>query len=79
MPLKLTPARDINQDTTLDELWGRSLVILTSSAQTGKTRTHHLDFPHEDGTRRSYIEGVAMAFSLSTYLDDNSVRVYEIH
>lgn len=79
MTLKLTPARDIDQDTTLDELWGRSLVILTSSAKTGEARTHHLDFPKSDGSKRSYIEGAAMAFSLSTFLDDDSARVYEIH
>lgn len=79
MPLKLIPARDIDQDTTLDELWGRSIIILSSSAGTGETRTHSLDFPREDGSKRSYIEGAAMAFSLSTYLDDDSARVYEIH
>lgn len=78
MTLKLTPARDIDQDTTLDELWGRNLVILTSSARAGKTKTHNLDFPRNDGSKRSYIEGAAMAFALSTYLDDNSARVYEI-
>ena len=78
MTLKLTPARDIDQDTTLDELWGRSLVILTSSTKTGKTATHSLDFPRKDGSRRSCIEGAAMAFSLSTYLDDDSARIYEI-
>lgn len=79
MTLKLTPARDIDQDTTLDELWGRSLVILTSSTKAGKTRTYHLDFPKNDGSKRSYIEGAATAFSLSTFLDDDSARVYEIH
>ena len=79
MTLKLVPARDIDQDTTLDELWGRSLVILASSARTGKTATHCLDFPRKDGSRRSYIEGAAMSFSLSSYLDDDSARVYEIH
>ena len=79
MTLKLTPARDIDQDTTLDELWGRSLVVLTSSARTGKTKTRHLDFPRKDDSKRAYIEGAAMSVILSTYLDDNSVRVYEIH
>lgn len=79
MTLKLTPARDIDQDTTLDELWGRSLVILTSSTKTGKTRTRHLYFPRKDDSKRSYIEGAAMSFLLSTYLDDNSACVYEIH
>lgn len=79
MTRMLTPAYDINQDTTLDELWGRSLVILTSSARVGKTRTYHLDFPRKDDSKRSYIEGAAMSFLLSTYLDDNSARVYEIH
>jgi hypothetical protein len=78
MTLKLTPARDVDQDTTLDELWGRSLVILTSS-RTGKTKTRHLDFPRKDDSKRAYVEGAAMSFLLSTYLDDNSARVYEIH
>lgn len=79
MTLKLTPARDIDLDTTLDELWGRSLVILAESVKTGKVETHHLDFPRKDGSRRSYVEGAAMAFSLSTYLDDDSARIYEIN
>lgn len=79
MALKLTPARDIDQDTTLNELWGRSFVILTSSAKTGKTRTRHLEFPRKDDSKRAYVEGAAMSFLLSTYLDDNSARVYEIH
>lgn len=79
MTPRLTPARDIDQDTTLDELWGRSLVILTSSAKTGKTRTRHLDFPKKDDSKRAYVEGAAMSFLLSTYLDDDSARVYEVH
>ena len=79
MTLKLTPASDINQDTTLDELWGRSLVILTSSAKTGKMKTRHLDFPRKDDSQRAYIEGAAMSFLLSTYLDYDSVRVYDAH
>nr|DAF26758.1 MAG TPA: hypothetical protein [Caudoviricetes sp.] len=78
MTLKLTPARDVDQDTTLDELWGRSFVILASSSKTGETRTHSLDFPRKDGSKRSYIEGAAMSFSLSTFLDDDSTRVYEV-
>ena len=78
MTLKLTPAHDIDQDTTLDELWGRSLVILASSAKTGKTKAHNLDFPRKDDSKRAYIEGAAMSFLLSTYLDDNSACVYEI-
>lgn len=79
MTPKLAPARDIDQDTTLDELWGRSLIVLASSAKTGKTKTRHLDFPRKDDSKRAYIEGVAMSFLLSTYLDDDSVRVYEVH
>lgn len=79
MTLKLTPARDIDQDTTLDELWGRSLVILTSSTKAGKTRTRNLDFPRKDDSNRAYVEGAVMSFLLSTYLDDNSARVYEVH
>lgn len=79
MTLKLTPARDIDQDTTLNELWGRDLVILTSSTKTGKTRTRHLDFPRKDDSKRAYVEGATMAFLLSTYLDDDSARVYEVH
>ena len=78
MTLKLTPARDIDQDTTLNELWGRSLVILTSSAKTGKTRVRHLDFPREDDSKRTYVEGAALSILLSAYLDDNSARVYEV-
>lgn len=79
MTLKLTPARDVDQDTTLDELWGRSLVIITASTKTGKPRTRHLDFPRKDDSKRSYVEGAAMSFLLSTYLDDSSARVYEVH
>lgn len=79
MTLKLAPARNIDQDTTLDELWGRSLVVLTSSAKTGKTRTRNLDFPRKDDSNRAYVEGAAMAFPLSTYPGDNSARVYEVH
>ena len=79
MTFKLAPARDIDQDTTLDELWGRSLIILTSSTKTGKTKTRHLDFPRKDDSKRAYVEGAAMSFLLSTYLDDNSARVYEVH
>lgn len=79
MTFNLVPARNIDQDTTLDELWGRSLVILTSSAKSGKPRTRCLDFPGKDGSKQSYAEGAVMSFLLSTYLDDDSVRVYEIH